>query len=150
MPKGKEIVGVHGERVERDKWLERPVYSYMPWSPLGAHIEALAYIFKGQPVLEDVLQVDEADFLIDTSGLTFFEMINSWNGKKSSQREQLWEHYFLPMVSDIAGNFANDPELNVKLNLINPNVSAQDMKNELVRMAVTVRLNQPESGFQDA
>ena len=146
-----EIVNVDGERIFRQDWLKEPVYKYQLWSPLGAHIEALACIKQGLLVTEDVFEASEADFGAPYN--TFFQLIKDWNGLHQDKRGETKRQgdYYIVLTESITGYFSSDVRVNVFLSALNPDGnSAIDAKKEMLRVAVAVRLNQPDPGFQGA
>ena len=146
-----EIVNVDGERFLRQEWLEKPVYKYFLWSPLGAHIEALACIKQGVSVPEDAFAVNKADFVAPYQ--SFFQLVKDWNGLDQNKRGETKNQgdYYVALTEKIAGYFNSDLEVNVHLaGLSREGNTAMDMKKELLRVAVAARLNQPDPGFQGA
>lgn len=146
------VKGIDGREVDRAEWLRRPFYSFQLWSPLGAHVEALAQIKQGLPVSEDVLAVTEADFQIPYLGEgeteeKFFETIAGWNGKNEAQRQKegTRETYSEGLLSFIVEIFNRSVEINAQFARINlEGTTATEMKRELLKVAVTTRLNQLE------
>ncbi|MDP4030729.1 MAG: hypothetical protein U1C50_03200 [Patescibacteria group bacterium] len=138
---------INGQEVERDYWLRRPFYAFQLWSPLGAHVEALAQIKQGLPVSADVLAVAEADFEIPYLNEKFFDTIANWNEKDETVRdgENSRENFSEGLMTFIAEEFGKDTETDVVYARFNKEgYRAMDMKGELLRAAVSMRLSQLE------